>query len=124
MAWRKPPDVDPCLQAVAALQLLRSRARTPDAWPDKTWPAEVKRFRQMCADYPDYLESSSAIIDAFRDAAIVMDAVDAAPRAVFVARYGSLGRGDERLFPDAEKAEAWRRHPGAHAASPAPGCSP
>ena len=109
MAARKIPDVDPRLQEAAALRLLRSRARSVDDWSDEDWRRAVADFRKLCAAHPRYIEGRSAITDAFRDAAIVMDAVDAAPRAMFVARYGSLGRGDERLFPDAEIAEAWRQ---------------
>jgi len=51
----------------AARNILRAAGRT---WVDmdSEWQADVARYREMCAKFPDYAKGSSELADAFRSA--------------------------------------------------------
>lgn len=81
-------------EAVARAFLL-ARGYPPETI-DQDFPAIVKRYQEMCADWPDYYNAFSLITDAFRDADIsirtVLERLDDPTDAIVEAGNRAAGR--------------------------------
>lgn len=64
-----PPMSGETMREAVARAFLLARGYPPETI-DKDFPAIVKRYQEMCADWPDYYNAFSLITDAFRDADI------------------------------------------------------